>query len=200
VRARLLSIRATLVLAAVLQASCTSSRGSSDAGDRRVADAGAVTDGGGVAAEDRGVGPDGAVPDSPIIGEWERLTEPYKGTRAAIRSDGHTTRMVVTAPPAVTEERLALQARSAPGALAKAQLECQRSLWKAGDELIAEIRPDGEHAFAATILVRDWGFTGTCRHADSRARAGLSVSSAGELSIAVSRGKTVTQQWRRTDR
>ncbi len=134
---------------------------------------------------------DAAVPD-PILGEWERQTEPYKGMRVAIRTVTPL-HVVVTTPPPVTPERLSSQARSAP--VAKAQLECQRSLWKAGEELVNDARPGSDGGFDATIVVRDWGFTGTCRHADSRAPARLAVRPDGALTIAVTRGKTVTQEW-----
>ncbi|MDF2692027.1 MAG: hypothetical protein K0S65_410, partial [Labilithrix sp.] len=102
---------------------------------------------------------------------------------------------IVVSPPPVTEERLAAHGRATPRAGAKAQLECQRGLWKPGEELIAGVRPAGQASYEATILVRDWGFTGTCRHADSRAPARLSVTAAGELNVTVVRGKAVTQQW-----
>jgi hypothetical protein len=105
---------------------------------------------------------------------------------------------VVTAPPSVTQERISFQARSTPVAVAKAQLECQRSLWKPGEALITGARAVDASAFEATILVRDWGFTGTCRHADSHAPARLVVSPEGELTIEVTRGKAVvTQHWTR---
>jgi hypothetical protein len=131
---------------------------------------------------------------NPIIGEWERRTEPYLGMRIAIRS-GAPTAAVLTASPPVTQERISLQARSTPTAVARAQLECQRSLWKPGEELITGVRAVGEGVFEATILVRDWGFTGTCLHSDSRAPARLVVSPEGQLTIDVTRGKTVTQHW-----
>jgi hypothetical protein len=141
--------------------------------------------------------PDSAPPRNPIFGEWERRTEPYKGMRIAFRADAPTEARVTAAPP-VTQERLSNEARSAPMAVAKARLECQRSLWKPGDELIAGVRDAGTGAFDATIVVRDWGFTGTCRHADSRAPAHLVVSPDGDLTIEVTRGKTVVaQQWTR---
>jgi hypothetical protein len=114
-----------------------------------------------------------------IDGEWERATEPYQGMRIAIRDD----RGVVTrAPPA--------EPRSG---LSKAQLECQRSLWRAGEDLIT-----GLHDADGKILVRDWGYTaGTCRHADSHAPAHLAIVD-GALDIDVTRGKTtVTQRWNR---
>ena len=101
---------------------------------------------------------------------------------------------IVTTPPPVTPERLAEQAHAVPGAVAKQQLECQRSLWKPGDELVTGFRAANGGGFEATILERDWGFTGTCRHADSRAPAHL-IADDGALMIRVKRGKTVTQQW-----
>ena len=77
----------------------------------------------------------------------------------------------------------------------RAQLECQRSLWKPGDALITEIRSvDG--GWEGTMLVRDWGFTGKCRHRDARAPARITRRSDRELTIAVTRGKTVLQEWR----
>ena len=140
--------------------------------------------------------PDSA-PPNPIFGEWERATEPYKGMRVAIRADAPA-HAVVTAPPPVTQERIAAQVRSTPAAVAKAQLECQRSLWKPGEELVTGIAPAGVGAFDATILVRDWGFTGACRHADPHAPARLVVAVDGELTIDVTRGTTtVAQHWDR---
>jgi len=137
---------------------------------------------------------DGA-PPNPIFGEWERATEPYKGMRVAIRGDAPA-HAVVTAPPPVTQERVSAQARSTPAAVAKTQLECQRSLWKPGEELVTGIAAAGGGAFDATILVRDWGFTGACRHADSHAPARLAISAEGELTIDVTRGKTAVTQRR----
>lgn len=112
-----------------------------------------------------------------MFGEWERATEPYQGMRIAIHGE---TGVVTRAPPA--------QPRSG---LSKAQLECQRSLWHAGEELIT-----GLHEADGKILVRDWGVAaGTCRHADSHAPAHLAVGD-GALNIDVTRGKTtVTQRW-----
>jgi hypothetical protein len=119
--------------------------------------------------------------------------------RIAIRA-GSPMHAVVTASSPVTQERLSSQARSTPIATAKAQLECQRSLWRPGEDLITDARTASDSALEATILVRDWGFTGTCRHADSHAPARLVVSSEGDLTIEVTRGKTVTQRWARVDR
>jgi hypothetical protein len=131
------------------------------------------------------------------LGEWERATEPYKGMRVAIRGDAPA-HAVVTAPPPVTQERIAAQARSTPAAIAMKQLECQRSLWKPGEELVTGIAAASGGTFDATFLVRDWGFTGTCRHADSLAPAHLVVSAEGDLTIEVTRGRTaVTQRWNR---
>ena len=103
--------------------------------------------------------------------------------RIALRADN----AVVTRAPPVTDARIAGQPR--------AQLECQRSLWRVGEELIT-----GIHAGDGTILVRDWGLTaGTCRHADSHAPARLAVID-GALTIDVTRGKTtVSQRWTRVD-
>jgi hypothetical protein len=144
------------------------------------------------AASDRGAR-ESAAPN-PIFGEWERRTEPYKGMRVAIRSAAPTA-AVLTASPPVTQERISFQARSTPAAIARAQLECQRSLWKPGEQLITGVRAVGERVFEATILVRDWGFIGTCQHSDSHAPAHLVVSPEGELTIDVTRGKTLTQHW-----
>jgi hypothetical protein len=120
---------------------------------------------------------DSGPPMPPVFGEWERATEPYQGMRIAIRGESG---VVTRAPPA--------EPRSG---LSKAQLECQRSLWRIGEELIT-----GLHEGDGKILVRDWGVAaGTCRHADSRAPARLAVVD-GALNIDVTRGKTtVTQRW-----
>lgn len=187
-------MRTFLFAASVAAAlSCTTSRQATDAdAGQRAADA--ALDAGAVATPPHEGAAEDAAP-APIIGEWERRTEPYVGMRVAIR-DLSPMRAVVTAPPPVTEERLTARARGVPAAVAKAQLECQRSLWKPGEELVTGMRPSRD-GFEATILVRDWGFTGACRHADSRAPAHLAVSPDGELTIAVTRGKTVTQRWSR---
>ena len=180
-------------------AACTTlagSAGSGDAGTARPADASAEAVAPSI--EDSTGKQDSAAPPDPILGAWERRTEPYKGMRVSI-TGGAALRAIVTAPPPVTDERLASQARSVPAAVAKKQLACQQSLWKPGDELVTGFRPASDGGYDATILVRDWGFTGTCRHADSRAPARLVVSATGELTIAVTRGKTVTQRWVRVD-
>jgi hypothetical protein len=178
-------------IAALLAASaCTPSRGSDDAGSASPAEASAGAAPIVAAALDSGAPPD------PIVGEWERQTEPYKNMRmrVAIRPD---MRAVVTASPPVTQERIA-QSRSTPAAIAKVQLECQRSLWKPGEDLLTNGRAVGDGVFEATILVRDWGFTGTCRHADSHAPARLTIAADRTLSIEVTRNKTtVTQRWTR---
>jgi hypothetical protein len=117
--------------------------------------------------------------------------------RVAIRVDAPA-HAVVTAPPPVTQERIAAQARSTPAPIAKTQLECQRSLWKPGEEFVTGIAAAGVGVFDATILVRDWGFIGACRHADSHAQARLVVAAEGELTIEVTRGKAaVAQRWNR---
>jgi hypothetical protein len=117
--------------------------------------------------------------------------------RVAIRGDAPE-HAVVTAPPPVTQERIAAQGRLTPAAIAKTQLECQRSLWKPGEELVTGIAAAAVGAFDARILVRDWGFTGACRHVDSHAPARLVVSAEGDLTIEVTRGKTAaTQRWNR---
>lgn len=181
---------ASVLLVAFAAASCARSRSADDGGVAREAEAASMVD---AAVEED------AAPPEPILGEWERRTEPYEGMRIAIRS-GTPMRAVVTMAPPVTPERLASYARGTPAAVAKAQLECQRSVWRTGEELVTGIRPAGDAAFEASILVRDWGYTGTCRHADSHAPARLSVSAEGELSIAVTRGKTVVQRWSRVGR
>src|SRR5262249_35844644 len=163
----------------LLSSSCTTrARSSEDAGDAAAAPATPAP-----------APPPDSAPPNPIFGEWERATEPYKGMRLAIREDAPT-HAVVTAPPPVTQERIAAQAPSTPAAIAKTQLECQRSLWKPGEEFVTGIAAAGVGAFDATILVRDWGFTGVCRHADSHAPARLVVSAEGELTIEVTRGRT----------
>lgn len=126
-----------------------------------------------------------------LVGEWERKTEPYAGMRIVIRA-GAPMRAVVTLGPPVTSERIT-------PALTRAHLECQKSLWKNDEELVSAIVPAKEGGFDATILVRDWGFTGVCRHADSRAPAHLAVNPGmgDELTIAVTRGKVSTQRWAR---
>ncbi|HVH45682.1 MAG TPA: hypothetical protein VM925_25180 [Labilithrix sp.] len=164
-----------------------------DAGDTRAVDAAAAH----VIVEAPDGGSKTGVPDRRLVGEWERRTEPYKGMRVTFGDQELATRAIVTTAPPVTEERLASQARSAPRTVAKAQLECQRSLWKSGEEVLSGIHPAGDAAFEATIIVRDWGFAGTCRHADSRAPARLAISPDGQLSITVTRGKAITQQWAR---
>jgi hypothetical protein len=180
----------------LLSTSCTSSRTAGDGAD--AADAhrvDATTELGRDEAGDVGRASDSGVLDDPLAGEWERRTEPYGGMRVTFRRDERAMQAIVVSPPPVTEARLAAHGRSTPRAAAKAQLECQRSLWKPGEELIAGVRPAGQASYEATILVRDWGFTGTCRHADSRASAHLSITAAGELNVTVVRGKAVTQQW-----
>jgi hypothetical protein len=110
-------------------------------------------------------------PVDPMLGEWERKTEPYAGMRIEIR-DG---KGVVTAAPAGTDDKT----------------KCQRSLWKIGEEMLS-----GIHGRDATILVRDWGLVGgQCIHKDSRAAAEIAID--GDMTISVTRGKTVTQRWSR---
>jgi hypothetical protein len=187
------SLRVALV-ACLLSLSCTKGERVSDsAGDAAAAPAESTAP---TATPTPAPAPDSA-PPNPIFGEWERETEPYKGMRVAIREDAPA-HAVVTAAPPVTQERIAAQAHSTSAAVAKTQLECQRSLWKPGEELVTGIAAAGGGAFDATILVRDWGFTGACRHADSHAPARLSVSAEGQLMIDVTRGKAaVTQHWNR---
>lgn len=137
-------MRTFLFAASVAAAlSCTTSRQATDAdAGQRAADA--ALDAGAVATPPHEGAAEDAAP-APIIGEWERRTEPYVGMRVAIR-DLSPMRAVVTAPPPVTEERLTARARGVPAAVAKAQLECQRSLWKPGEELVTGMRPsrDGD--------------------------------------------------------
>jgi hypothetical protein len=182
------------LVACLISSSCTTrARSSDDAGEAAAAIAESVS---AMATPAPASTPDSAPPNS-IVGEWERATEPYKGMRVVIRADAPA-HAVVTAPPPVTQDRIAAQARSTPATIARTQLECQRSLWKPGEELVTAIAPAGVDAFDATILVRDWGVAGACRHADSHAPAHLVVSAGGELTIDVTRGKSaVTQHWNR---
>jgi hypothetical protein len=125
----------------------------------------------------------------PLVGEWERQTEPYKGMRIKISSE----------PAAAAESAIVTRASLVPegrtGAQ-RAQLECQRSLWKSGDALVTGIRR-AAGGYEGTIVIRDWGFSGQCRHADSRASARMTVDGDDRLVVAVTRGKTVTQEWTR---
>ncbi len=131
-------------------------------------------------------------PHDPLAGEWERQSEPYKGMRVSIRGEMPSS-AVVTQPSS-----LGTGAGAESNALRRAQLECQRSLWKPGEVLVSGLHASGERAWEGTIVVRDWGLTaGTCRHADSRAPARITIAGKDELAIAVTRGKTVTQIWRR---
>lgn len=131
-------------------------------------------------------------PASPLEGEWERQSEPYEGLRVSIRGEPPSS-AIVTQPSS--------RASGDANALRRAQRECQRGLWKPGDVLVSGLRPSGEGAWEGTIVVRDWGLTaGTCRHADARAPARLTRVGDDELAIAVTRGKTVTQRWKRVSR
>ena len=178
--------RATTIAILSLSLGCTRSR-AVDPPD--AADDAATPDA--IAAAPSGSASAAPAPD-PILGEWERKTEPYAGMRIAIRA-GTPLRAVVTLAPPVTAARIT-------PALPRVQLECQKSLWKDGEELVSAIVPAKEGGFTATILVRDWGFTGTCRHADSHAPARLSVDpKTDELEIAVTRGKVATQRWVRVE-
>jgi hypothetical protein len=118
---------------------------------------------------------------STIYGEWERQSEPYKGMRVAFR-EGESNALVTRSS---TVDATAKN---------KAQLECQRSLWKPGDVLVSEMTVAG-----GTIVVRDWGLTsGVCRHQDTKARAVFIFEEEDHLLLTVTRGKTpVTQEWSR---
>lgn len=81
----------------------------------------------------------------------------------------------------------------APDAKNKAQLECQRSLWKPGDVLLTL---DGAKG---SIIVRDWGLVGgVCRHQDTKASVVLIGEDEDDVIFSVTRGKTtVKQDWAR---
>jgi hypothetical protein len=115
-----------------------------------------------------------------ICGEWERQSEPYKGMRITIREGAASG--VVTRSSTVDA-----------GAKNKAQLECQRSLWKPGDVLLTM------NDAGTAIVVRDWGLTGgVCRHQDSKAEAAFIFADPDVLALTVTRGKTrVVQEWTR---
>lgn len=130
-------------------------------------------------------------PHHPLAGEWERQSEPYKGMRVSIRGEMPSS-AVVTQPSSP-----GTGAGAESNAVRRAQLACQRSLWKPGEVLLSGLRPSGDRTWEGTIVVRDWGLAGQCRHADSRAPARITIEGVDELAIAVTRGKTVTQIWRR---
>jgi hypothetical protein len=118
---------------------------------------------------------------STIYGEWERRSPPYKGLRIALvegESNARVTRSS-TVDAAATN---------------KAQLECQRSLWKPGDVIITGVTAGG-----GSVVVRDWGVTqGLCRHQETKARAAFIRADDDNLIVAVTRGKTTTnQEWSR---
>jgi hypothetical protein len=95
-----------------------------------------------------------------------------------------------------TERKVVVTRSSTVDATAKnkAQLECQRSLWKPGDVLVTDF--DG---VKGTIIVRDWGLTGgVCRHQDTKADADFIGEEKDLLLVMVKRGKTpVAQSWSR---
>lgn len=116
------------------------------------------------------------------IGDWERVTEPYKGMVIRIRASGDVLEGAVLTPSPRTETP---------------QLACQASLWKAGEHYLRLQENKG------SIVVRDWGLTaGVCRHADAKGNASARLESE-ELVLEVTRGagggaKTpVAQRWRR---
>lgn len=131
-----------------------------------------------------------ALPPPPrtIEGEWERQSEPYEGLRIGFRGETPSS-AIVTQPSTVPSAE--------PNALRRAQLGCQKSLWRPGDVLVSDLRPSGERAWEGTIVVRDWGLTsGVCRHQDAKATARITLSGDDSLALSVTRGKTtVTQQW-----
>jgi hypothetical protein len=118
-----------------------------------------------------------------LCGEWERQDEPYVGMRMEIRAGA--TQGIVTRSSTVP-----------PGAKNKAQLECQRSLWKPGDVLVTDL----DHG-KGTIIVRDWGLTGgVCRHRDRKATADFIFGDENNLVLGVDVGRSgavVTQAWYR---
>ena len=127
-----------------------------------------------------------------LEGEWERSTEPYKGLRIRVRGDDPAVATVSRSSVVGTERN----------PVRRAHLECQRSLWKPGDALVTGIHPvqgGGGGEWEGTILVRDWGFSGTCRHKDTRAPARITRKADGDLAIAVTRGKTIVQEWKRVE-
>lgn len=127
-------------------------------------------------------------PAHPLQGEWERQSEPYRGMRVSIRGDSPSS-AIVTQPSTVGADANALR---------RAQLECQRSLWKTGEVLVSGLRPSGERAWEGSIIVRDWGLTsGVCRHQDANAPIRITLSGDDALAFSVTRGKTVTQTWKR---
>ena len=81
-----------------------------------------------------------------------------------------------------------------PAAKNKAQLECQRSLWKPGDVLVSDFS-----GAKGTIIVRDWGLTqGVCRHHDTKAEADFVNPEADLLALTVWRGnEPIVQEWTR---
>lgn len=83
------------------------------------------------------------------------------------------------------------------GARNKAQLECQRSLWKPGDVMVT-----GFDGASGTMIVRDWGLTqGVCRRRDTKVRADFIRPDPDVLALSVWRGNTpVVQEWTRVAR
>jgi hypothetical protein len=120
---------------------------------------------------------------STVYGEWERQSEPYKGMRFVLRP--RETKAIVTRSSSVDAD-----------ANNKAELECQRSLWKRGDVLISDF--GGQRGM---IVVRDWGLTaGVCRHQDTKAQADFIFADPDVLVLTVTRGnKRVAQEWTRVE-
>lgn len=126
---------------------------------------------------------DSGVAGTTLLGDWERVTEPYKGMVIRIAASHDVLEGTVLTP-----SRLA----STPA------LACQASLWKAGEHYlkVQEMRASAR----GSIVVRDWGFTGgVCRHADAKGRVEARLEE-GELVLDVTRGGAgppVAQRWRR---
>ena len=116
-----------------------------------------------------------------VSDEWERRSEPYVGMRVALRP---TERKVVVTRSSIVDS----------AGKNKAQLECQRSLWKPGEVLVTDY--DGVRG---TIIVRDWGLSGgVCRHQDTKASATFIYEERDNLIVSVTRGKSmVNQEWSR---
>lgn len=120
-----------------------------------------------------------AAPAVPV-GDWERVTEPYKGMVIRIVASGDVLEGTVLTPSRLS---------TTP------QLACQASLWRRGEPYLKLQEDKG------SIVVRDWGLTaGVCRHADTKAKVEARLES-GELVLAVTRGGAsggpTAQRWRR---